>query len=206
MALWRRSAKEGDYVPVMSRLFLAFALTSFAAPAIAAPRVALQTSLGTIIVELADKQAPITAKNFLHYVEAGKLDGTSFYRAARSKTDPRFGFIQGGIDHNYKRAFFSIDHEPTSKTGLKHIDGTISMARNAPGTAMGDFFITVGPAPYLDARSGSPGYAAFGHVVKGMDVVKKILAVPTWIGRGRGALRDQVIVKRVQIITAKRVK
>ena len=186
----------------MLRFLLALLI---ATPAVAAPRVALQTSLGTIVVELADKQAPITSKNFLRYVEAGKLDGTSFYRAARSKTNPHLGFVQGGIDHNYKRAFFSIDHEPTSKTGLKHVDGTISMARNAPGTAMGDFFITVGAAPYLDARPGYPGYAAFGRVVKGMDVVKKILAAPTWIGRGRGALKDQVIVKRIRIVTAKRI-
>ena len=181
-------------------------LALFAAPALAAPRVAIHTGLGTIVVELADKQAPMTAKNFLRYVEAGKLDGTTFYRAARSKTDPRYGFVQGGIDHDLRRAFFSIDHEPTSKTGLKHVDGTISMARNAPGTAMGDFFITVGAAPYLDARPGSEGYAAFGRVVKGMDVVKKILAAPTWIGRGRGALKDQVIVKRVPIVKAERLR
>lgn len=187
------------------RRFLAVILLSVSAPALAAPRVAIKTGLGTIIIELADKQAPITAKNFLHYVETGKFDGTSFYRAARSKGDPSRGLIQGGIDHNYKRAFFSIDHEPTSKTGLKHGDGTISMARNAPGTAMGDFFITVGPSPYLDARPGNPGYAAFGHVIKGMDVVKKILAAPTWLGRGSGALKDQVIIKRIPIIKATRI-
>jgi peptidyl-prolyl cis-trans isomerase A (cyclophilin A) len=178
---------------------------AWAGPALAAPRVAIQTGAGTIVVELADKQAPITSKNFLHYVETGKFDGTSFYRAARSKADPKRGLIQGGIDHNYRRAFFSIDHEPTSKTGLKHVDGTISMARNAPGTAMGDFFITLGPSPYLDARPGNPGYAAFGRVIKGMDVVKKILAAPTWIGRGSGALKDQVIITRVPIIKATRV-
>lgn len=188
------------------RRFLALALLAVSAPAIAAPRVAIQTGLGTIVVELADKQAPITARNFLRYVESGKLDGTNFYRAARSKGDPSRGLIQGGIDHNYKRAFFSIDHEPTSVTGLKHMDGTISMARNAPGTAMGDFFITVGPSPYLDARPGNPGYAAFGQVIKGMDVVRKILAVPTWQGRGAGALKDQVIIKRVPIIKARRIK
>ena len=188
------------------RRLLAVILLAAATPALAAPRVAIQTGMGTIVVELADKQAPITAKNFLHYVETGKFDGTSFYRAARSKGDPSRGLIQGGIDHNYKRAFFSIDHEPTSKTGLKHGDGTISMARNAPGTAMGDFFITIGPSPYLDARPDNPGYAAFGRVIKGMDVVKKILAAPTWIGRGSGALKDQVIIKRVPIIKATRLQ
>ena len=184
---------------------LAACLLLGSAPAAAAPRVAIQTGLGTIVVELADKQAPITAKNFLHYVEAGKLNGTTFYRAARSPSAPQFGLVQGGIDHDMRRAFFSIDHEPTSKTGLRHVDGTLSMARNAPGTAMGDFFICVGAQPSLDAKGTYPGYAAFGRVVKGMAVVKKILAAPTWIGRGRGALKDQMIVKRVRIVTARRI-
>jgi peptidyl-prolyl cis-trans isomerase A (cyclophilin A) len=176
-----------------------------ATPAIAGPKVAIQTSIGTIVAELYDKQAPITAKNFLRYVEAGKFNGTTFYRAARSKTNPKLGYIQGGIDRDYRRAFFSIDHEPTSKTGLKHTDGTLSMARNMPGTAMGEFFITVGPAPYLDARPGNPGYAAFGRVLKGMDVVKNILAAPTWLGRGAGAFKDQIIKDRIRIISAKRI-
>ena len=184
---------------------LAFLLALVATPALAAPRVAIKTSLGTIVVELAEKQAPITAKNFLHYVEAGQFDGTNFYRAARSPSAPQFGLIQGGIDHNMRRAFFSIDHEPTSKTGLKHVDGTISMARNAPGTAMGDFFICVGAQPSLDARWQYPGYAAFGRVVSGMSVVKKILAAPTWIGRGRGAMKNQVIKQRIPIISARRI-
>jgi peptidyl-prolyl cis-trans isomerase A (cyclophilin A) len=190
----------------MMRAALLLASLILAAPALAAPRVALETGLGTIVVELADKQAPITSRNFLRYVEAGKLDGTSFYRAARSRTNPRIGYVQGGIDHNYKRAFFAIPHEPTSKTGLKHLDATISMARNAPGTAMGDFFITVGPAAYLDARPGQPGYAAFGRVVKGMDVVRKILAAPTWLGRGAGAFKNQIIIKRIPIVKAKRIR
>jgi peptidyl-prolyl cis-trans isomerase A (cyclophilin A) len=186
----------------------ALLLLLFALPgaALAAPRVAIQTGLGTIVVELADKQAPITSKNFLRYVENGKLDGTSFYRAARSKSVANYGFIQGGIDRDYRRAYFAIPHEPTSKTGLKHVEGTISMARNMPGTAMGDFFITASAAPYLDARPDYPGYAAFGRVVKGMDVVRKILAAPTWIGRGSGAVKDQLIIKRIPIVTAKRIR
>jgi peptidyl-prolyl cis-trans isomerase A (cyclophilin A) len=185
---------------------LALSLALIATPALAAPRVAIKTSLGTIVVELAEKQAPITARNFLRYVEAGKFDGTNFYRAARSPSAPQFGLVQGGIDHNMRRAFFSIDHEPTSKTGLKHLDGTISMARNAPGTAMGDFFICVGAQPSLDARGQYPGYAAFGRVVSGMGVVKKILAAPTWIGRGRGAMKDQMIKDRIPVISAKRIQ
>lgn len=187
-------------------LLLAPLLLIGAAPAVPpAPKVALQTSLGTIVVQLDGKHAPITTANFLHYVDAHRLDGTSFYRAARTKGAPSHGLIQGGIRHDMRRAFFSIDHEPTSKTGIKHTDGTISMARNAPGTAMGDFFITVGAMPSMDAHGKDPGFAAFGHVVKGMDVVKKILAAPTWPGRGSGAMKDQMIVKPVTIVSARRV-
>ena len=181
-------------------------LTLFTAtPAVAAPKIAIETSVGTIVAELNDRQAPITAKNFLRYVVNGKFDGTTFYRAARNKANPKVGYIQGGIDKDYRRAFFSIDHEPTTKTGLKHTDGTLSMARNLPGTAMGEFFITVGPAPYLDARPGNVGYAAFGRVLKGMDVVKRILAAPTWMGRGSGAFKDQIIKNRIKIIRARRI-
>ncbi|MFD1611413.1 peptidylprolyl isomerase [Sphingomonas tabacisoli] len=189
----------------MLRAFFSLLLALLATPALAAPRVAIKTSLGTILVEVNERAAPISSKNFLRYVDAGKLDGTTFYRAARSPSAPQFGLIQGGIDHDMRRAFFSIDHEPTSKTGLKHVDGTLSMARNAPGTAMGDFFICVGAQPSLDARGNYPGYAAFGRVISGMGVVKKILAAPTWVGRGSGALKGQMMMKRVPIISAKRV-
>jgi len=188
----------------MRQVLTAFALLT-AAPAFAGPKVAIETSVGTIIAELYDKQAPLTANNFLRYVVNGKFNGTTFYRAARNKANPKVGYVQGGIDKDYRRAFFSIDHEPTTKTGLKHTDGTLSMARNLPGTAMGEFFITVGPAPYLDARPGNVGYAAFGRVLKGMDVVKKILAAPTWIGRGSGAFKDQIIKDRIRIIRARRI-
>ncbi len=182
---------------------LALALT--ATPALAGPKVAIETSEGTIIAELYDKQAPLTARNFLRYVVNGKFNGTTFYRAARNRANPKVGYIQGGIDKDYRRAYFSIDHEPTTKTGLKHTHGTLSMARNLPGTAMGEFFITVGPASYLDARPGNVGFAAFGRVIKGMDIVKKILAAPTWLGRGAGAFKDQIIKDRVKIIRARRI-
>jgi peptidyl-prolyl cis-trans isomerase A (cyclophilin A) len=98
-----------------------------------------------------------------------------------------------------------IEHEPTSQTGLRHVDGTVSMARHAPGTAMGDFFITIGKASYLDAREDSPGYAAFGRVVEGMDVVRKILASPTYPGgRSRNTI-GQSIIKPIRILRARRV-
>ena len=175
--------------------------------ALAAPRVAIQTGLGTIIVELADKQAPITSRNFLRYVENKKLDGTSFYRAARSKRDPNYGFIQGGIRRNYRLMLPPIAHEPTSETGLKHEAGTISMARSETGAgAMGDFFILTAAMPQMDAKDGEDGYAAFGRVVEGMDVVRRILAAPTVPNAGRGAMRGQMLEKPVPIVSAKRAE
>ena len=195
----------------MYRLALLLFALSFTAPAIAAPskvRVALKTSEGTIIVAVDVRRAPITANNFLAYVDQKKFDGTSFYRAAPAKGNRAVGLIQGGIRRAAYRSLLPIAHEPTSKTGLRHVDGAISMARREPGSAMGDFFILAGPSPAMDARPGgkgdNAGYAAFGRVVSGMPVVKRILAAKTWPG-GPGAMKDQLIRKPVQILEAKRV-
>ena len=178
-------------------------------PAPAPVRVALQTSAGTIVVQLETKRAPITAGNFLRYAEQKKFDGTTFYRASRTPGAPKLGFIQGGIRHSIMRSLPPIAHEPTNRTGIKHTDGTISMARDAPGSAMGDFFITVGPTPAMDAHPGKPGdsagYAAFGHVVKGMDVVRRILSLRTYTDRGSGAMKGQMLIAPVQILSARRV-
>lgn len=178
-----------------------------AAPVPASVRVRLQTTEGPIVIRLEMRRAPITAANFLRYVDEKRLDGTSFYRAARNRRAPKFGLVQGGINHKAVRALIPIAHEPTNRTGLKHVDGTVSMARNAPGTAMGDFFITVGPARYLDARpDGYVGYAAFGQVVSGMPVVHKILAAPTHPGGWSETTIGQSIVSPIRIITARRVQ
>jgi peptidyl-prolyl cis-trans isomerase A (cyclophilin A) len=171
-------------------------------------RVRLDTSAGPIVIALDMKRAPITATNFLRYVEEKRFDGTSFYRAARNPTSRTTGLVQGGIDHNMPRSWFPIGHEPTTLTGIKHVDGTISMARNEPGTAMGDFFICVGPAQRLDAVPGNKilvGYAAFGHVVTGMDVIHRILALPTWPGGRTRELVGQSIRQPVRIIRATRI-
>jgi peptidyl-prolyl cis-trans isomerase A (cyclophilin A) len=196
----------------MIRLVVALAaLLSTLAPspatAAAGPaRVRIETSAGAIVIALETKRAPVTSRNFLAYVDEKRFDGTSFYRAARSRTKPGTGFVQGGINHVATRMRNPIPHEPTSRTGLRHVSGTISMARNAPGTAMGDFFIAVGPAPYLDARPGFDGYAAFGKVVAGMEVVKKILGAPTYPGGRSQATMGQSIVKPVRILSARRVR
>ena len=170
-------------------------------------RVRLETDDGAIVLALDAKHAPITAANFVRYVDAHRFDGTSFYRAARTTGAPKHGFIQGGIRREYRRMFPPIAHEPTSKTGLKHVAGTISMARSdTPGVgAMGDFFILVSAMPSLNATADDPGYAAFGQVVEGMDVVRTILAAETVPNAGRGAMRGEMIAKPVKIISASRV-
>lgn len=173
----------------------------------ASVRVRLQTSRGPIVIDLEMRRAPVTAGNFLRYVDEKRFDGKSFYRAARNRKAPEFGLIQGGTNHNVVGAPAPIPHEPTNRTGLRHVHGIVSMARNAPGTAMGDFFITVGPAPYLDARpDGYAGYAAFGRVVSGMSVVSKILAAPTHPGGRSSTTKGQLIVAPIRIVSARRVR
>jgi peptidyl-prolyl cis-trans isomerase A (cyclophilin A) len=170
-------------------------------------RVRLETEAGPIVVALDAKRAPITTANFVRYAEEGRLDGTSFYRATRTKGSGGNGFIQGGIRRNYKRMLPPIAHEPTSRTGLKHEAGTISMAKSETGGgAMGEFFITANAMPSMDAKGGEQGYAAFGRVVEGMDTVRRILAAPTVPNAGRGAMRGQMLAKPVAIVSAKRLE
>lgn len=168
-------------------------------------RVRLETEAGPILLALDARRAPVTAANFVRYVDEKRFDGTFFYRAARTKGASGRGFVQGGIRHSARRAFPPIAHEPSGKTGLRHVDGTVSMARAAPAGAMGDFFIIVGGAmPAMDSKPGSPGFAAFGRVEEGMDVVRNILAAPTVPNAGRGPMRGQMIEKPVRIVTARR--
>ncbi|MEJ2815608.1 peptidylprolyl isomerase [Caulobacter sp. CCG-8] len=182
-----------------------------AAPAWAAPskpRVAIQTDHGTIVVELEDRKAPITSANFLRYVDAHKYDGGTFYRASKTKGVKGAGSIQGGPPDRVRR-FAPIAHESTRLTGIKHRAGTISMARNAPGTATCDFFICATPQPYLDAQPGgkgdNEGFAAFGGVVQGLDVVKKILALKADGPALYPAMKGQMLNPPVKILSMKRV-
>jgi peptidyl-prolyl cis-trans isomerase A (cyclophilin A) len=174
-------------------------------PLPATVRVRLDTEDGPIVVALDAKHAPLTASNFVRYVEEKRLDGTSFYRAAPTKGAPGKGFIQGGIRHDYTRMLPPIPLEPTSKTGLRHVAGTISMAHGEGGGSLGDFFILAEAIPSFDARKSDPGYAAFGHVVEGMDTVRRILASRTIPNAGSGAMRGQMIAKPVKIVSARRV-
>src|SRR3546814_683677 len=94
-------------------------------------RVAIETSVGAIVVATDDKRAPVTSANFLTYVDDGRFDGVTFYRAARRKSAPQLGLIQGGIDTDARRSLPPIRHEPTTRTGIRHLDATLSMARRS---------------------------------------------------------------------------
>nr|WP_051103419.1 peptidylprolyl isomerase [Sphingomonas sp. PR090111-T3T-6A] len=189
----------------------AFAQEPAAAPPPPAPkpatvRVDLETSEGRVVLELEKERAPITTANFLRYVDQKRLNGVTFYRA--TKVAPGYGFIQGGLRNDPKRVLPPIRHEPTTQTGLTHSDGTITMARAAPGTANADFVITVGAIPSMDADPKQPGdnlgFAAFGHVVEGMDIVRHILDEPTSPTEGTGVMKGQFLVAPVKIVSAHR--
>ena len=167
-------------------------------------RVRLVTSMGPITLALDAKRAPKTVANFMAYVDDGRLDGTQFYRSARRTGDPKSGFVQGGVGTDARRMLDPLPLESTAQTGIKHTDTTISMAHGTnPDGANCNFSIMVGDNPSLDARGSFLGFAAFGHVVSGMEVVKRILAQPT--GGGSGAMKGQMLLQRVRIVKAIRM-
>lgn len=155
------------------------------------PLVVINTSHGPIVVELEAQKAPLTTANFLRYVDAGAYDDGVFFRASRDPGAPKQGTIVARPRAKVL-PFPPIRHESTTKTGLRHTTGTISLGRFATGTATNNFFICASPEPYLDAHPGAPGdnqgYAAFGQVVRGMPVVRKILSLPT---NGKSEFADQ---------------
>jgi peptidyl-prolyl cis-trans isomerase A (cyclophilin A) len=168
--------------------------------------VAIDTSIGRIVIALDRGRAPVTSTNFLRYVDAHRLDGESFYRAMHMGDG---GLIQFGVRSDVRKLFPPIADEPSSKTGLKNVAGAISMARNAPNSAQADFFILLNDTPGFDA-GGNPddpdGFAVFGHVTEGMDIVKKILEAPTSATKGEGVMKGQMLDPTIKIIKASRVK
>jgi peptidyl-prolyl cis-trans isomerase A (cyclophilin A) len=149
------------------------------------PVVYVETSLGRIKMEVYEDRAPVTARNFLRYMDAGLFDGTTFFRTVTPDNQPndavKIEVIQGGMVPEERR-FPPIDHETTEATGLRHLDGTVSMARFKPGSAASSFFICIGDQPELDCggrrNPDLQGFAAFGAVLEGMDVVRLIQTQP----------------------------
>jgi peptidyl-prolyl cis-trans isomerase A (cyclophilin A) len=189
-------------------LFVPLAVAAAGAPAraerVAPAHVVLVTELGDIELEVDLARAPVTARNFLRYVEAGRYDGGRFHRTVRADNQPgdpvRIAVVQAGVAPAYAEEDFPpIPLERTSSTGLRHRDGTISMARAGPATATSDFFVCVGDQPALDEggrrnRDGQ-GFAAFGRVARGMDVVRRIHAAPA---RGQ-TLAPPVAIRRAYV-------
>lgn len=173
--------------------------------------VVLETTMGAITVRLETERAPITAANFLRYVDEGRFDGTVFYRAMTLDREPRpNGLIQGGTQFDPKRILPPIPHEPTTKTGLSHTNGALSMAMGDPGSANGDFSIMLADQVGLDANPSAAepvwqnGYAVFGYVIDGMDVVSAIHALPADPAKGEGVMRGQILADPVVITRARR--
>lgn len=174
-------------------------------------RVALTTEKGVITVDLDAKHAPVTVANFVRYVDQRRYDGVPFYRAMHlAWGEQPNGLIQAGV-RDPRRLLPPIAHEPTNVTGLKHKAGAISMARAAPGTAQSDFTIMLADMPGLDADPAAtnpdarPGYAVFGQVVSGMDVVRAIFDSPRSATLGEGVMKGQMLAPQVKILTARRV-
>ena len=146
-------------------------------------RIRIETSLGVIEAEIDSAKAPRTAANFLRYVDAGAYTRSRFHRTVRADNQPndtsRIAVIQASIDTTTgARNQPAIALERTSVTGLRHLDGTLSMARSGPDTATSSFFICIGDQPSLDfggrRNPDGQGFAAFGRVTRGMEVVRAI--------------------------------
>lgn len=206
-----RRAPEQDKVVRMKMLAL-FAALSLATPTLAqdvpvpaTTKVTLSTKDGPIVLELEKARAPLTTANFLRYVDQKRLDGAAFYRAAKAPNSSEFGLVQFGTRNDPKRTLSPVAHEPTSKTGLSHKHLTISLARAAPGTGAGDFFIMVGDTPAFDAQpAGDPGFAAFGRVIEGEGLIKQLLVAPTDPNKGEGVMKGQCLATPLTIVSARR--
>ena len=170
------------------------------------PMVLIRTELGDISVEINQEQAQVTAGNFLAHVEQGDYTNSIFYRVVRldnqAQNMVKIEVIQGGLfDDEVLDTITPIRHESTQETGILHSDGVISMARMDPGSASTEFFICIGDQPSLDyggkRNPDGQGFAAFGKVIKGMDVVR---AIQAQADEGQ-YLKEQVKILKISLIT-----
>jgi peptidyl-prolyl cis-trans isomerase A (cyclophilin A) len=191
------------FLPAM--VWVVLAATVVAQRGAAPARVVVETEVGEIELEIDLAHAPVTAANFLKYVDAGLYDGGRFHRTVTPDNQPdnavRIEVIQGAASAAREKDYLPpIPLERTSITGLSHTDGTLSMARDRPDSARDEFFICIGDQRSLDfggARNpDGQGFAAFGHVVRGMDVVRKIQSAPA----ARQSLQPPVRIVHVRRI------
>lgn len=168
------------------------------------PKVVIKTELGDIKIEVFVREAPISAGNFLTYVDDSLYANSVFYRVVtmqnQPKNDVKIEVIQGGLFSDERTRYFPIEHETTQTTGILHKDGVLSYARAEPGTAGSEIFICIGDQPELDfggkRNPDGQGFAAFGKVIEGMDIVHKIQQLPE---------KDQMLIKPVKIFAIERV-
>ena len=194
------------FITFMLSFYLIIACTESQPPESILPHVKMKTDLGDIIIEIDTINAPVTAENFLKYVDDKIFNSAFFYRVVRMDNQPnneiKIEVIQGGLGFDESPLSLSpIEHETTDKTGILHKDGVISMARMEPGTASSEIFICIGDQPELDfggkRNPDGQGFAAFGKVIEGMDVVREIQSKPD---------EDQMLVTPVNIIEVVRIK
>ena len=194
------------FITSILSFYLIIACTESHPPESSLPQVKMKTELGDIIMEIDTVNAPVTAVNFLKYIDDKIFNSAFFYRVVRMDNQPnneiKIEVIQGGLGFDESPLSLSpIEHETTDETGILHKDGVISMARMEPGTASSEIFICVGDQPELDfggkRNPDGQGFAAFGKIIKGMDVVREIQSKPD---------EEQMLVTTVNIIEVVRVK
>jgi peptidyl-prolyl cis-trans isomerase A (cyclophilin A) len=200
--------KSVAFVALVASIVIAQSSISTPKPGPTLIHVRITTSLGNIEVELDATRAPVTTANFLKYVDGGFYTNGVFHRTVTTLPDNqptnkvKIEVIQAGADPARDQGGFPpIALERTNKTGLKHVDGALSMARDGPDTATSDFFICIGPQPELDfggkRNPDGQGFAAFGRVTKGMDIVRRIQAAPS---------KGQKLIPPIQILKMERIE
>ncbi|WP_137753831.1 peptidylprolyl isomerase [Sphingopyxis sp. L1A2A] len=171
------------------------------------PYVALVTDLGTIVVRIENKRAPVTSANFLRYVDTKRMDGFQFYRSTKS-WGPANQLVQAGNRGDARKNFPPIAHEPTKTSGLTSCKGALSMARLNPGDATTDFFLLLSDIKGFDSDapgSDGVGFAVFGEIVTGADIAERIFNAPISPTAGEGVMVGQMLAPPVTIKTARRV-
>jgi len=195
---------------VLSAVVTTTALVSTQSKAV---RVRVQTDLGDIVIEVDPSRAPLTAANFLKYVDGGHYDGGVFHRTVKMDNQPestvKIEVIQAGVNPDRaKEGFSAISLERTSVTGILHKDGVVSMARGAPDSATSGWFVCINDQPSLDfggdRNPDGQGFAAFGRVITGMDVVRKIQAAPSSTNRTTNT-EAQRLIPPIKILKVARV-
>jgi peptidyl-prolyl cis-trans isomerase A (cyclophilin A) len=207
--------RHGTTVKVVVALVLSAVVTTTALVSTQskAVRVRVQTELGDIVIEVDPLRSPLTTANFLKYVDGGHYDGGVFHRTVKMDNQPestvKIEVIQAGVNPDRaKEGFAAIQLERTSVTGILHKDGVVSMARGAPDSATSGWFVCINDQPSLDfggnRNPDRQGFAAFGRVITGMDVVRKIQAAPSSTDRTTNT-EAQRLIPPIKILKVARV-